>query len=244
MNQILKCVVIDDEPLAADLISSYVERTPGLEMVGAFSNAQDAVKTIIEGEADVVFLDINIPQLNGLEFARIIPEYVSIVFVTAYDSYAVDSFKVNAAHYLLKPVSYDDFLQAVQRVNGLREGRRCATGAGRDYVIVKSEYKLVQIRVDDILYVEGLKDYVKIVLDGDKKSVMSLMNIKTFEMALPSDRFMRVHRSYIVNTDKIMVIERNRIVLGKASVPISESYKQVFADYVQRYLVSPTRNQD
>lgn len=235
--RILRCCVIDDEPLAARLINDYIEKTPFLESAGIFGSAQEAIKAVLSGDIDIVFLDIQMPQLNGLEFARLVPKQCKIVFTTAYDRYAIDGFKVNAVDYLLKPVSYTEFLAAATKVLNLIE---TPTATRNDYIIVKSEYKLVQIPVNDIIFIEGVRDYVKIYIEGDS-SVLTLMNIKSLNQALPRDMFMRVHRSYIVNTSKIRVIERNRIVFGKHYVPVSESYKDAFADYVSHHTVAAVR---
>ncbi|MDE7025266.1 MAG: LytTR family DNA-binding domain-containing protein [Paramuribaculum sp.] len=235
--RILKCCVIDDEPIAARLINDYIERTPFTESAGVFCSAQDAIKVVLSGNIDVVFLDIQMPQLNGLEFARLIPKDCKIVFTTAYDRYAIDGFKVNAVDYLLKPISYTEFLAAATKVLNMLEA---PTTTQNDYIIVKSEYKLVQIPIKEIVFVEGVRDYVKIYLEGDS-TVLTLMSIKSLEQSLPKNIFMRVHRSYIVNTSKIRVIERNRILFGKHFVPISESYKQDFADYVAQHSVSASR---
>lgn len=234
---ILRCCVVDDEPLASGLIASYISKTPFMELAGEFSSPKDAISVILDGEVDVVFLDINMPQLNGIEFAKIIPPSVRIIFTTAYDSYAVEGFRVNALDYLLKPISYDEFLAAGNRALQWADlnSRKQETAHGEsdpDYIIVKSEYKLVQIPVKDILYIEGLKDYVKIYTEGADKSIMTLISMKALEHSLPANKFMRVHRSYIVNLSKIKVIERNRIVFGKTFIPVSESYKQAFSDYI------------
>lgn len=235
----IRCCVIDDEPIAAQLISSYINRTPFLEDAGTFASAQDAIKKVIDGDIDLIFLDINMPQINGLEFAKIIPPTTRVIFTTAYDNYAVESFKVNALDYLLKPIDYEEFHKAATRALQTCLSKPSNRPRGKDVIIVKSEYKLVQIIVDDIIYIEGLKDYVKIVTTDN--SIMTLMNIKTLEHALPTDRFMRVHRSFIVNKRRITVIERNRIVFGNTYIPVSESYKQVFSDYVNSHLVGTTR---
>ncbi|MDE5650359.1 MAG: LytTR family DNA-binding domain-containing protein, partial [Duncaniella sp.] len=225
------------EPLASGLIASYISKTPFMELAGEFSSPKDAISTILEGEVDVVFLDINMPQLNGIEFAKIIPSSVRVIFTTAYDNYAVEGFRVNALDYLLKPISYDEFLAAGNRALqwaelNSRKQEPGLTTSGQDHIIVKSEYKLVQIPIKDILYIEGLKDYVKIYTEGAEKSIMTLISMKALERSLPANKFMRVHRSYIVNLSKIKIIERNRIVFGKTFIPVSESYKQVFADYI------------
>lgn len=239
---ILKCCVIDDEPLASQLIASYIEKTPFTQLVGTYSSAQEAIKTILDNQVDLVFLDIEMPQLNGLEFAKIIPPTTRIIFTTAYDQYAIQGFKVDALDYLLKPISYEDFLASANKAQRWIEIQRNSSSQSstRDYVIVKSEYRLVQIPTSDILFIEGLKDYVKIYTVDEQKSIMTLMNMKTLEQSLPST-FMRVHRSFIVNTTKIKIIERNRIVFGNKYIPISDSYKQAFSDYVATHLLSQNR---
>lgn len=177
------------------------------------------------------------PQLNGLEFARLVPPSTRVIFTTAYDQFAVDSFKVNALDYLLKPISYEEFSKSATRALHyfMSQGADVPQEAVKKAIIVKSEYKLVQIMVDDILYIEGLKDYVKIVTEN--QTVMTLMNIKTLESTLPVSKFMRVHRSFIVNKDRITVIERNRIVFGKMYIPVSDSYKAVFTDFINSRLI-------
>ena len=213
----LKCCVIDDEPLAQELIKGYIERTPFLEYVASFSSASMAIKTIIETEIDLVFLDIQMSELNGIEFARVIPSRCKIIFITAYDKYAVDAFRANATDYLLKPVNYLDFMTSVNKALQLIQLEQKAhkeVPQEEDFVIVKSEYKLIQIAISKILFIESVKDYVRIYLDNDT-AVMSLMSIKNIEDRLPKSRFLRVHRSFIVQTSKIKLIERNRIVFGK-----------------------------
>ena len=236
---ILKCCVIDDEPLANQLIASYIEKTPFMQLVGTYSSAQEAIKTILDNDIDVVFLDIEMPQLNGIEFAKIIPQSTRIIFTTAYDRYAIQGFKVDALDYLLKPVSYEDFFGAATKaqrwVDFLKNGIN--KSPANDCIIVKSEYRLVQIPTADILFIEGLKDYVRIYTVDEQKSIMTLMNMKTLEQSLPSS-FLRVHRSFIVNTNRIKIIERNRIVFGNKYIPISDTYKQAFTDYISSHLLS------
>ncbi len=240
MNK-LNCCVIDDEPLAGQLIASYIEKTPYLKLVNIFSSAQESIKPILNGEVDLIFLDIHMPQLDGLEFAKIIPPSCKIIFTTAYEKYAIQGFKVNAIDYLMKPINYDEFIVASNKALNLinQQKQLEANLPQNDYIIVKSEYKLMQIATADILFIEGVKDYVKIYLDNGAKSTMTLMSMKTFDHHLSSNTFMRVHRSYIVNKTKIKVIERNRIVFGNHYIPISETYKQAFNDYVNSLTLLP-----
>lgn len=240
----LRCCVVDDEPLAQELVASYIEKTPFMELVGKFSSAQDSVKTILEEDIDVVFLDIHMPQLNGMEFARIVPPTCRIIFTTAYDRYAIEGFKVNALDYLMKPISYEEFVGAANKALQWVELRRRADELDNNkrYIIVKSEYKQVQIPIDKIQFIEGLKDYVKIYVEGEKNAILTLTSMKTIERYLPAAEFLRVHRSFIVNTSKISIIERNRIVFGNHYIPVSESYKQAFNDYVAGYSLSLQRD--
>ncbi len=241
---ILRCCIVDDEPLARNLIASYIEKTPFMELAGSFGSAQEAVKTVIEESIDVIFLDINMPQLNGMEFARIVPPTCRIVFTTAYDKYAIEGFKVGALDFLLKPVSYEEFIGSANRALAWSDLRRRAEASdtSREYIMAKSEYRLVQIPVRDIIFIEGVKDYVKIYVDGEEKAIMTLMNMKTLERTLPSNIFLRVHRSYIINATKIRVIERNRILFGRHAIPVSDSYKQQFSDYIATHMLTVVRD--
>lgn len=233
---ILNCAIIDDEPLAAGLLESYVEKTPELNLIGAYNSAVAAMKELRDNPADVLFLDIQMPELSGLEFANLLPKETKIIFTTAFDRYAVEGYKVNAVDYLLKPISYDKFLLSVNKVIELFNVANKQKVLSRDrFIYVKSEYKLIQIKFDDVLYVEGLKDYIKIYLAGSRKPVMSLMNMKKLEDLLPRPQFMRVHRSFIVNMSKADMIDRGRIVIDGSFVPVSDSYKEQFQDYLDSH---------
>ena len=230
----MKCIVVDDEPLALDLLESYARKTPFLELAGKYSSAVQAMKELANQQVDLIFLDIQMPELNGLEFSRMLPPETCIIFTTAFDQYAIDGYKVNAIDYLLKPISYPDFLQAANKALHQHELMHRTPQDEIDSIFVKSEYKLVQIELRKILYVEGLKDYIKIYEEDNPKPVLSLMSMKAMEDLLPPSQFMRVHRSYIVRKDKIRVIDRGRIVFGKTYIPISDSYKQVFQEYLEK----------
>lgn len=230
----MKCVIVDDEPLALDLLESYVKKTPFLELAGKYSSAVQAMKELTDQQTDVIFLDIQMPELNGLEFSRMLSPETRIIFTTAFDQYAIDGYKVNALDYLLKPISYPDFLQAANKALHQHELMHRSPQDEIDSIFVKSEYKLVQIKLKNILYVEGLKDYIKIYEEDNPKPVLSLMSMKAMEDLLPSSQFMRIHRSYIVRKDKIRIIDRGRIVFGKTYIPISDSYKQTFQDYLEK----------
>lgn len=229
----LRCAIIDDEPLAAELLAGYAERTPGLRITGVYGSAVAAMKDLRQSPVDLLFLDIQMPELSGLEFARLLPTETRVVFTTAFDRYAVDGYKVNAAGYLLKPVSYEQFAATVATVaESVAAGRRRSAAARDGFVYVKSEYKLVRVDLADISHIEGVKDYVKIYLGGRRRALMSLMSMKTLEDSLPRGQFIRVHRSFIVNMAKVTMIDRGRIVVGEDYIPVSESYK----DRVQEYI--------
>lgn len=229
----LKCAIVDDEPLALNLLESYVQKTPFLQLAGRYSSAVQAMKDLPEMQVDLIFLDIQMPELSGLEFSKMIAPHTRIVFTTAFDQYAIDGYKVNALDYLLKPISYTDFLQAankaVQWFDLLKQPQE-----ELESIFVKSDYKLIQVELKNILYIEGLKDYIKIYEENAPKPILSLMSMKSMEELLPSSRFMRVHRSYIVQKDKIRIIDRGRIVFGKNYIPISDSYKQAFQDFLDK----------
>lgn len=229
----LNCIIIDDEPLAAELLASYARKTLFLNLIGVFNSAVEGIKVIRENRVDLIFLDIQMPELSGLEFAKILPKETKIIFTTAFSQYAVDGYKANAVDYLMKPISYDDFLAGANRaLEWFRSVRQSEKASDDRFIFVKSEYKLVKIMFDDILYIEGLKDYVKIYLTDGRDPVMSLMNMKKIEESLPKPEFMRIHRSYIVHMRKIEGIDRFRVVIGNAILPISDSYKTTIQDYL------------
>lgn len=229
----LKCIIIDDEPLAIDLLKSYVLKTSYLELVGTFNSALSAISTINERQIDLLFLDINMPQINGLEFSKTIHASIRIIFTTAYDQYAVEGFRVNALDYLLKPINYTDFLQATNKA--LEWFKLANISHSTTSIFIKSGYRMEKIDFDNILYIENQKDYVKFHLENQKEPISSLMSMQSLEEKLPSNLFMRVHRSFIVNLKKIKTIERNCIVFGKEYIPVSESYKNKFMDFLNKH---------
>ncbi len=237
----LKTIVIDDEPLAAMLIESYVKKSPFLEHIATFSTAVEAINSQeILASADLLFLDIQMPTLTGLEFSHMVEPHTRIIFTTAFNQYAIDGYKVNALDYLLKPISYADFLGAAQKAAEWFELKSQAQTSQKvereepiESIYVKSEYKLLRIELDKILFVEGLKDYVKFIVEDEPKAILSLMNIKRVQEMLPEDQFIRVHRSFIVRKDKIKVIERSRILFGEERIPIGESYKTELQEYLK-----------
>ena len=230
----LSCAIIDDEPLAVELMESYVRKTPFLELQGSFGSGVAAFGMLCDRPVDLLFCDIQMPGLNGVEFSRMLPADTRVIFTTAFSRYAVEGFRVNAVDYLLKPISYADFLAAAQKALEWFELNRHAGAPADDLrsIFVKTEYRLRQIELERILYIEGLKDYVKIHVEDEPHPVLSLMSLKSLEEQLPADRFIRVHRSYIVQPAKIRTIERNSIVFGRERIPISENYRQAFFDFL------------
>ena len=236
---ILNCAIIDDEPLAADLLASYARKTPFLNLIGVYNSAVQAMRTLRTEPVDLLFLDIQMPELSGLEFATILSPQTMIVFTTAFDRYAVDSFKVNTVDYLLKPIAYENFLKAADKALQRQVSVTRQATYGRDrFVYVKSDYKLVRVDFDDILYIEGLKDYVRIQLRNSRKPVMCLMNMRLLEETLPNPEFMRVHRSYIVHVPLAESIDRFRFVYGENFIPISDTYKDIVQEYINNHSLS------
>ncbi|MCR5069299.1 MAG: LytTR family DNA-binding domain-containing protein [Prevotella sp.] len=234
----MTCAIIDDEPLAAELLASYAQKTAFLNLIGTYNSAIEAMREIRNNPVDLIFLDIQMPELSGLEFATILSPKTMIVFTTAFDRYAVDSYKVNTIDYLLKPISYEAFLHAANKAQKAYEtanATQMAQATQDRFIYVKSEYKLVRVFLDDILYIEGLKDYVKIHVCTPQKKVLCLMNMKTLEDYLPQPEFLRVHRSFIVHMPKADIIDRLRIVFGDNYIPISDSYKDTVQQYISEH---------
>ena len=226
----LTCAIIDDEPLAVRMLENYVERTPGIRCTASFTDPQEALDALDREPVDLLFLDIQMPELSGLEFSKIVDPRTRIVFTTAFNQYAIDGYRVNALDYLLKPISYPEFLKAANKA--LEWFQLVNKPEEIESIFVKSDYKLVQVELKKILYVEGLKDYIKIYTEDNPKPILSLMSMKAMEELLPPAKFMRVHRSFIVQKDKIRVIDRGRLVFGKTYIPVSDSYKNSFQAFL------------
>lgn len=233
----LTVIAIDDEPLALELISGYIRKTPGLELSGRFDNPLDASEFLNEHAADLIFVDIQMPDLTGIEFTRLLEKGPKVVFTTAYEKYALEGYKLEVVDYLLKPFSYEEFLIAVSKARKLIEletKTETKIESNSQFLFLKSDYKIRRINFNDILYIEGLKDYVKVFVQNNPKPVLSLSSLKTLELKLPSQKFMRVHRSFIVNLEKIETVERSRIVFGKEYIPIGDQYKEKFQEFLDK----------
>jgi two-component system response regulator LytT len=244
--KLIQCIAVDDEPLALGLVCAFIEKTPFLKLVGRFSSAVEALQAIHQLEIDLIFLDIQMPDLTGIELARVIESSGTqgprIIFTTAFNQFALDGFRVDALDYLLKPFNYEEFLKAASKGKAYVELLQKASSAPasvepkEEYLFLKVEYQLVRIAYDDILYVEGLKDYVKVILKSETKPTLSLTSLKALEEKLPASKFMRVHRSFIVNLDKIGAVTRNTIQIGSITIPVSDQYKESFSLFLSKWM--------
>ena len=233
----ITCLIADDEPMALNLIESYVLKTPFLELKAKCNSAIEAMQVLEEQkDIDLFFLDIQMPDLTGLEFSKLLPQNSRVIFTTAFDQYAIDGYKVNALDYLLKPFDYNEFLNASTKARNYFESQHPVSVSKpekkQEFFFVKSEYKQIKINFSEILYIEGLKDYVKIYLKDNPKPILTLMSLKKLEEELPSENFMRIHRSFIIGLDKIETIERNHIVIGKEQIAIAPNYKDSLMEYI------------
>ena len=228
----INCAIIDDEPLAAGLLESYVKKTPYLLLKGTYNSAIQAMRDLRESPVQLLLLDIQMPELSGVEFAKILPKETKVIFTTAFPQYAIEGYKVNALDYLLKPISYEDFLKSTDKALEWFATAERQDACQRDrFLFVKTDYKLQRVCLDDILYIEGLKDYVRFYLKNGEK-VMSLMSMKKLDEYLPKPEFLRTHRSYIVHMTETPLVDRFRIVFDDVYIPVSDNYK----DEVQAYL--------
>lgn len=235
MNKIT-CLIVDDEPPALDLLESYVLRTPFLELAGRCASAFEAMEKLQHSSVDLLFLDVQMPDLSGIAFSKTLQNGPRVIFTTAFAQYALDSYKVDALDYLLKPFNYEEFLRAAQKAKTWFEMAK-ASKEGKadqeDYIFVKSEYKLLKIKLSEVLYFEGWKDYVKIFTTGQDRPIMSLMSLKSLEEKLPDHRFMRVHRSFIVQLDQVKMVERGRILFDTVAIPVADQFREKFQAFLQ-----------
>ncbi len=251
----ISCIVIDDEPIALDLIKRYVLRTQGLELLGEFSSGMEAISFLRNNNVDVIFTDIRMPELSGMEMAQILDqkpvnEKPRIIFTTAYDTYALEGYSVDALDYLLKPFSYVDFSKAflkaenyyklIRQFPEMKEEKGNIVSNNQSsfndpFLYIKVEYQLVKIAKSEILYIESMKDYVKIYLEKESKPVLTLTTLKNIEEKLDSYKFLRIHRSYIVSLDKITSVKRNSVQLGKKEISVTELYRDAYNQFVDRW---------
>ena len=234
----LRCIAVDDEPLALEQMAGYISRTSFLELVSLCRSGFEAMDVLSEKKVDLIFADINMPDLTGLDFVRSLRVKPLVVFTTAFSEYAIEGFRVEALDFLLKPVAYSDFLKAAGKaLNHLGSVNKITakTDKSVEHLFVKTDYKVVRISLNDIIYIEGMREYARIHLITGK-SIMPLVRMHSLEEQLPADRFMRVHRSFIVNLEKIVSVENSRIVFdGKKIIPVSEQYKEFFNRFLSTH---------
>lgn len=237
--QKIRCIAVDDELLALDIIVDYISKLPFLQLVHSGTDALEALQLVQNGQVDLVFLDIQMPQLNGLQFMKIIGNKARVILTTAYPQYALDGYEHNVVDYLLKPVAFDRFYKAVEKVLAVIQPGALPTPADKaitpalpDFIFVKTDSKMVKIMLGDILYVEGLKDYLAIQTTTGK--IITLQNMKRMEAILPYPAFMRVHKSYIVSLARIDTIERNRLFIGNEVIPVGDTYRDAFFRQIEQ----------
>ena len=232
----ISCVIVDDEPMALNLVESYVVKTPFLTLKKKCSSAIEAMEFIKNEPVDLLFLDIQMPDLTGIEFSKMVPRSTRVIFTTAFDQYALEGFKVEALDYLLKPFDYAEFLVAANKARTwfemVKGNKPSIVSDEKEFLFVKSEYKQLRIKLADVLYFEGLKDYIKIWLKDNPKPILTLMSLKSLEEELPETHFMRVHRSFIVSLKNIEVIERSQIIINNQRITVSDQYKPKFLAFV------------
>lgn len=228
----LQCIIIDDEPLPLVLLSDYIKKTPFLQLAGNYSNPLDALTAIQQNQVDLIFLDIQMPELNGVQFMELINGKCKVIFTTAYPNYALKGYELDVLDYLLKPISFERFLKAVGKMKPLSETdvaqkTKAPSGEIADSTLfVKVEHKIIKIFLSEIQYIEGLKEYIAI--HTPEKKIITLQSMKKMEEALPPARFLRTHKSFIVALDKIDCIERNRVFIKNNIIPIGDTYKESF----------------
>ena len=235
----MKCVIIDDEPLAVDLLQDFVKKVDTLELVSTFNNAIDAVSFINQNNVDLIFLDIQMPHFSGIDFLNTIEKKPLVIFTTAYSDYAVEGFNLGAVDYLVKPIPFHRFLKAVVRAQQVLQPvsntaiaeNNNAPEIEQDFMFVRAEYENVKLNFADILFIEGLKDYVKIYTT-DNKFTLTLISLIKLENLLSSKGFARIHRSYIINIKHVKSIQKNKVLISDKRIPISESYKNTFFEKI------------
>ncbi len=242
----INCIAVDDEPLALALVCAFIKQTPFLNLVGSYGSGVEALNGLHEltEKVDVAFLDIQMQELTGLELARVLGQAGSpprIIFTTAFPQYALDGYKVDALDYLVKPFNYEEFLRAANKAKAYVELASShaepaqAPAPEEDHIFLKVEYQLIRVALNDILYVEGLKDYVKVHLKSTPRALLSLMSLRSMEEKLPARRFMRIHRSFIVALDKIESVRRLTVQIGSETIPVGEQYKEAFGQFLSRW---------
>ena len=232
----IRCLAIDDEPLALKQLVSYIMQTPFLELVAACQSAVEAKEILHNEQIDALFVDINMPDLNGLDFVKSLSTPLLVVFTTAYSEFALEGYKVNAIDYLLKPFGLDDFIRAARKVKKQYELMNAVSVSVVDMddaIFFKTEYKIVRVDIKQIMYVESMSEYLKIHLVDEPKPIIVLLSMKMIEERLPMNSFMRVHRSYIINLKMIKEVNKSRIIMNSDTyIPIGDNYREAFNNYL------------
>lgn len=232
----LQCLIVEDEPLARNLLTEYVAKVPDLHLVEACASPLAALEILRRQHVDILFLDIQMPEITGISFLKVLQKKPYVILTTAYSQYALEGYELDVVDYLLKPITFERFLKAVDKVNQRMQASpkvviQNSTKPSEDFVFVKDGTKLVRVNLSDILYVEGLKDYVTIHARGQK--VITLQRLKSLEEQLPADRFIRIHHSYIVAIHAIDAVHKGEVKIGNAILPISESYRKSFREFIE-----------
>ena len=239
----LSCIIVDDEPLAVRLLESYVEKTPDLELIASFTDSIKAINAVKAQKPDLLFLDIQMPNIDGMELAHSLPEETRVVFTTAFKEYAFESYEVNALDFLLKPIRYNKFLSAVEKARqwfGHNQINRITQNphGNQEMVFLRVDGEFRQVALSKIIYVNGMKDYVLFYLDNEPKPLITHLTMKAIEDMLPKDRFLRIHRSYIIAVDKIQKVDRNDCVyIGKEIIHIPDGYLQTFRQFLETRII-------
>ena len=245
----IRCIIVDDEPLAVAQLEKYVERVPFLVNVGSCSSAAEAMEILSTGNVDAMFVDINMPDIDGVQFVRSLVNPPFVVFTTAYSEYAIEGFKLDAIDYLLKPIAFEDFLKASNKLNriysmnnNVQSAMEPSEGVCHDCLFVKSDYRMLRVPISSIKYIESMSEYVRIFVEDSPKPIVSLLSMKKIEENLPTGDFMRVHRSYLVNLNKVKEVSKMRLVYdGGVYVPIGEMYKEAFFEYIDKRFVGKAK---
>jgi two-component system LytT family response regulator len=231
---VINCIIIDDEPLALDLLESYIQKVPFLNPVGKFEEPLQALSLLNKEQVNLLFLDIRMPDISGVDFFRSLSQKPNVIFTSAYSEFAINGFELNAIDYLLKPISFEKFLLACNKVKDLSDARSARLQKNKEYFFINVAHKLHKIFYADILYLEGLKDYTKIYLAGSSSPMLILHNLKYFEDLLDETEFSRIHRSYIVSISKLDTISRKHVTINNETIPVSDNYRDDFFAIVSR----------
>lgn len=229
----MKCIIVDDEPLALDVLENFIKRMPDLELVARCDNAMQALQTLQQQSVDLMFSDIEMPEFNGLDLLKSLPNKPLTIFTTAHPEYALQGYELDIVDYLLKPIAFERFVKSVNKARELMNYKKGDSGKdGLDYIFIKSEQKYIKVNFSDILYIEALADYVKV--HTPEKRIITLQTMKNLEEKLSGDKFMRIHRSYIIALDKISSISGNVIFINNEEIPIGKNFRDEFFKIIQQ----------